>query len=167
MKDLKAVLLRNRYSPHQTYGHLRVFNGKELIAAVNTLELPWLDNQRNISCIPEGDNMVMYPHVSPRFGNTFWIKPVEGRSEILMHVANFVASKNPRTSTSDLRGCIGAGFGYKDIDGDGFLDLHRSGDAMRHLIEELWNEKDGIPFTILSTKTLMGYEMPPKIVEEV
>ncbi len=164
---VEAVLLRNLYSPHQTYGMLRVFSGQKLLASAYTLELPWRDNQRNISCIPEidkEDGVLMYPHVSPKFGNTFWIKPIEGRSEILIHVANFVASDNPRTSTSDLRGCIGVGKGYKYIDGDEHLDLHRSGDAMKHLLEQLWNEKEKIPFSITSTQSLIGMSMQPKVI---
>lgn len=37
---------------------------------LKTLELPFLDNQQNISCIPNGE-YVMVKHKSPKFGNCF------------------------------------------------------------------------------------------------
>ena len=53
-----------------------------------TLELPWRDNQRNISCIPDGVyDAVKY--VSPTYGLTIKIINVPGRSDILLHYGNY------------------------------------------------------------------------------
>jgi hypothetical protein len=61
-----------------------------------TLELPYRDNQRDISCIPVGTYNCQRVQ-SPRFGNTFEVTEVPGRSHILFHAGNY-----PR----DTRGCI-------------------------------------------------------------
>lgn len=52
-----------------------------------TLERPWLDNQPNISCIPPGHYTCRRVR-SPRFGDTFEICDVPGRSHILFHAGN-------------------------------------------------------------------------------
>lgn len=69
-----------------------------------TLELPWEDNQRNISCIPEGWYQIQKTD-SPCFGETFEVRDVPGRSHIIFHVGNTV---------EDSRGCIllGQRYGY-------------------------------------------------------
>lgn len=72
-----------------------------------TLERPWLFNQPDISCIPDG--MYQCKRVdSPAFGNTFEIINVPGRSKILFHAGNFV---------SDSKGCILLGEGIGEIEG--------------------------------------------------
>lgn len=61
-----------------------------------TCELPWEDNQANISSIPAG----IYEAIrvdSPRFGKTFEVSNIKGRSHILFHKGN---------SIKDSRGCI-------------------------------------------------------------
>jgi hypothetical protein len=60
-----------------------------------TLELPWLDNQRNISCIPAGQYPIRVE------GKRIRVLDVPGRDGILIHVAN---------KPSELRGCIAVGF---------------------------------------------------------
>ncbi len=62
-----------------------------------TIELPWLANRRETSCIPDG----MYElerFYSVRFGNHIRIKNVPERSGILIHPAN--------DALTELRGCI-------------------------------------------------------------
>ena len=61
-----------------------------------TCELPWKDNEPNVSSIPAG----IYEAVrvqSPRFGDTFEVAGVEGRTHILFHRGN---------SIKDSKGCI-------------------------------------------------------------
>lgn len=67
-----------------------------------TLEPPWLGNQPNISCIPEGD-YTCSKHESPKFGSTYLVDDVFGRSDILFHWGNWLA---------DTKGCILVGSGY-------------------------------------------------------
>lgn len=73
-----------------------------------TIERPWLLNEPNVSCIPEGT----YPMLrtdSPRFGPNMWEITVPGRTHILIHVAN---------TAKDIKGCIGLGKGlYGDLAG--------------------------------------------------
>ena len=73
-----------------------------------TLELPWRNNQSNISCIPEGEYEVVKRY-SPSFKKeTYWIKDVPNRSYILIHAANFAGDTSKGWHTN-LQGCIGLG----------------------------------------------------------
>lgn len=69
-----------------------------------TLELPWRDNQRGISCIPAGE----YPCVlrqSPKFGTVYWAREVPERSYILIHSGNWAGDKSLGYKTH-VQGCI-------------------------------------------------------------
>ena len=61
-----------------------------------TLERPWKENQANISSIPAGDYRCKRVD-SPKFGNTFEITDVPGRSHVLFHKGN---------RTADTLGCV-------------------------------------------------------------
>jgi hypothetical protein len=76
-----------------------------------TIERPWINNVKNISCIPEGFYVVERRH-SPRFGDDMWmVIDVPNRTDILIHVAN---------RASDVQGCIGIGTSvYPDLSGVG------------------------------------------------
>ena len=62
----------------------------------NTIEREWLDNKVNISCIPAGNYKCSITN-SPRFGLTYQVNDVDGRTHILFHKAN---------RASELQGCI-------------------------------------------------------------
>ena len=62
-----------------------------------TIELPWLENKRSISCIPEGV-YELKPRFSEKFKHHLLIKNVPKRSLILIHPAN--------DAKKELRGCI-------------------------------------------------------------
>lgn len=76
-----------------TVGNLYSENG-DLIC--NTMERPWLHNKLNVSCIPAG-NYIISPVNSPKFGVTYQVNGVVGRTHILFHKAN---------RPSELQGCI-------------------------------------------------------------
>lgn len=61
-----------------------------------SLERPWRDNRRGESCIPTGDYTCIRVN-SKKFGATWMVKDVPGRSEILFHAGNVFA---------DSHGCI-------------------------------------------------------------
>ncbi|WP_303317200.1 DUF5675 family protein [Flavivirga abyssicola] len=63
----------------------------------HTIELPWRENKRSISCIPEGRYKVVSRY-SKRFKNHLWIKGVSNRRLILIHPAN--------DALKELEGCI-------------------------------------------------------------
>jgi len=57
-----------------------------------TLELPWRNNQQNVSCIPDGDYEIEFVKAGSRLGGRrwlYWVHPVEGRSGILIHAGNW------------------------------------------------------------------------------
>jgi len=62
------------------------------------IEPPWRDNQRQISCIPEG-RYQLTPRLSLRFGWHLLVNNVPGRSYILIHAFNHALRES--------RGCIG------------------------------------------------------------
>ena len=62
-----------------------------------TIELPWLGNQRRISCIPEGEYFLQL-RFSPKFKWHYLLMNVPGRDLILIHPAN--------DAKLELLGCI-------------------------------------------------------------
>ncbi len=88
-----VLCLERTYHAGGTNGSLTL-DGKEIC---KTIELPWRDNRRNVSCIPEGRyRLGLYP--SRKFGLNLLVQDVPGRSGILIHPANNAAA--------ELRGCI-------------------------------------------------------------
>lgn len=64
-----------------------------------TVELPWLDNQEDASCIPEGIYTVN-AYQSPKHGDVWMLAGTAPRQNIEIHPANDI---------NDLLGCIGVG----------------------------------------------------------
>jgi hypothetical protein len=88
------VLLLNRtYFSEGTQGAFE-WNGT---LVCYTIELPWLQNQRRISCIPEGE-YVLQKRFSPKFKWHIHLQNVPGRDFILIHPAN--------NARKELLGCI-------------------------------------------------------------
>lgn len=87
------LLLEREYHASGTNG---ILSSEEQFVCF-TIELPWRNNQRHISCIPEG----VYPlalRFSERHHYHLQVKDVPGRSLILIHKAN--------DALKDLQGCI-------------------------------------------------------------
>lgn len=78
----------------------------------NTIEREWLDNKVNVSCIPAGHYLCTITN-SPRFGITYQVNDVDGRTHILFHTAN---------RASELQGCIApvSSFGILNNEWAGF-----------------------------------------------
>ena len=98
---INLLLIRNTFSKKSTIGEL-FLNGERIC---DTLENPWQDNQRNVSCIPEG----IYPVRLrlPRESGTrdyihLLVKDVKDRDYILIHIGN---------TAKDTSGCILVGLG--------------------------------------------------------
>ena len=124
------ILLLDRYSheERQTIGKLYLLDINEnVIANWDSLELPWRNNQRRISCIPEGSYKAK-KHTSPRFGKSLWLQDVPNRSEILIHRGNFY---------TDILGCILIGKDLADINNDGVMDVTQSVKAINELMSYL------------------------------
>lgn len=71
---------------------------------VRSVELPWRDNRRQRSCIPEGRYRCEVV-TSPRFGRVYGLQNVPGRSHILIHSANLAGDVDKGWETQ-LHGCI-------------------------------------------------------------
>lgn len=132
---MRAELCREYY-PKQTHGTLTVYDEEtgEEVFKCRTLELPWKENQRNISCIPEGCYDVV-PRQSPKYGSHLHVTEVPNRSLILFHWGNYAGSMNPKTGRSDIRGCILLGEKFIDLDGDGLADITNSRNTMKRLMK--------------------------------
>ena len=119
-------LILNRFfqNEHKTLGNLFLFDHGRIIAMVKTLELPWRDNQKYISCIPEGTYKLIYPYSGTKYQDVFMLAKVPNRSGILIHAGNF---------TSQIAGCILPGMLHDDINNDGIKDVKHSGIAMEVL----------------------------------
>lgn len=80
---MNVILHRTDTNEDGTFGTLNV-DGQPVCV---TLEETWLDNQRRISCIPEGEyECVKYS--GTKYKNVWWVKNVKDRSAILIHWGN-------------------------------------------------------------------------------
>jgi hypothetical protein len=89
---MELELIRE-YHAGGTNGEVR-HNG---VLICRTIELPWLQNRRRVSCIPEGRYEVR-ARFTARRGQHLVVLPVPGRSGILIHPANH--------AMTELLGCI-------------------------------------------------------------
>ncbi len=139
-----ATLTRMPDDLRQTLGVITSTDGQGFTA--KTLELPWKENDNNISCIPKGEYPCRYTR-SPRLSAESlarWLKKNQGAKEAdcpeeikniytyeifdaqnragcRFHAANFARQ---------LRGCVALGSGTKDIDMDGMNDVTHSGNTI-------------------------------------
>jgi len=85
------VLKREKETKYGTFGVI-----KHLDLVLYTLELPWNNNAKETSCIPEG-TYEFKPHNSVKFPGSYILSPTEPREAILIHVGNTII---------DTHGCI-------------------------------------------------------------
>lgn len=101
VKGVNLLIIRDTFTENSTIGELFI-NGERFC---DTLENPWLNNQRNISCIPEGQYKVRLR--LPRESATrdylhLLVQDVPNRDYILFHIGN---------TAKDTSGCILVGQG--------------------------------------------------------
>jgi hypothetical protein len=119
---LHFSLVRAVNHPDYTAGMLLL----EGIPFCSTLELPWRENQRNVSRIPEGDYHV-FPRFSQRHGHAFWLQDVPGRQDILIHSGN---------TTADTQGCILVGEGWRRLSQAWLMSSRAAMTRLRGTVEE-------------------------------
>lgn len=131
--DLEALkvekVIVNRMRDHENKVTLGTLNYKGFKCF--TLELPWLDNKRNESCIPPAKAYKCVKHNSPRHGYVIKITNVLDRTHILIHAGNFVRQ---------IEGCVLVGDSIKFLDGDNIPDVTNSKTTMQKLMEILPKE---------------------------
>ena len=104
LKTLKLVRLS--HTDYGTYGHLATAENERLAV---TLELPWKNNERRVSCIPAGTYR-FHRRFSPKHNcEVFEVLDVPGRDDIEIHVGNFA---------HDSLGCILVGTAFATINGE-------------------------------------------------
>jgi len=130
---MKTVQIhRDSDDGHQTLGRLYVFDDNEMIFKCKTLELPYLDNQKRISCYPPGKYICKWT-MSNRFKRMMYLVcDVANRSGIRIHPANYV---------EQLAGCTALGDQHKDLDLDGDMDVIHSGKTCKEF-EKIMNGED-------------------------
>ena len=89
---MELELLRE-YFPQGTNGEL-LHNGESICF---TIELPWKNNKKKISCIPEG-RYSLINRCNEEFGWHLLVQNVPDRDGILLHAAN--------KALAELKGCI-------------------------------------------------------------
>ena len=114
--NITATLTRNEVEPKQILGDFVATENGTVIFSCKTLELPWLNNQRSISCIPTGSYSVV-KRTSDKYGTHFQLLNVPDRSMILIHSGNYY---------TQTQGCILVGSGYQDINQDNVRDIIES-----------------------------------------
>jgi hypothetical protein len=123
MRSLKIV--RTHGNDKQTIGQLHVVEANRVLLTLATLELPWSNNKRGVSCIPTGEYTVR-KRISPKFGLSFIIDDVLNRSYILLHSGNY---------HTQIKGCVLLGSHFKDINKDGYTDVVSSKKSLEKLLD--------------------------------
>jgi hypothetical protein len=111
------IVINRTYKEKATYGEAQVIDTEKHDVAFEfrTLELPCKNNERMVSCIPEGVYMVhkMKPNAKRPY-EYFHVQNVKGRDSILWHPGNY---------TSQILGCILPGETHTDLNKDGIVDI--------------------------------------------
>ena len=81
-----------------------------------TLELPWKENERGVSCIPKGKYQA-FKRQSPKNGLVVEFANVPQRSNIQIHSGNF---------TRQIEGCVLTGSSVAFLDADSIPDVANS-----------------------------------------
>ena len=124
---MERIVLERVYLPDRTLGSL--YRNGEAIA--KTLELPWLDNRRGVSCIPEGVYQVIsQPPKEGRPYPYFRLPNVPGRSGILIHRG---------TEPTHSKGCILVASRFRNIN-TSQPSLEESGKKLQWMIDNLPSE---------------------------
>ena len=108
MSDKPIVrIVREPSTDDGTFGKLTI-DGRTF--SLDSLELPWRNNDKGLSSIPEGTYECSY-EMSPRFKRKLYrLADVPGRAGILIHVGNYGGDKTKGKRT-DIEGCILLGKG--------------------------------------------------------
>lgn len=129
MSTMEALLTRQPSTDKQTLGELVLYPSENVaykaVFSCKTLELPWKNNQRNISCIPTGIYDVV-PRSNAKFGQHYHILNIPNRSFVLIHTGNFY---------TQIEGCILVGSAHLDINHDGIKDVVSSRNTLDQLLK--------------------------------
>ena len=137
---MKVTLQRGPSTDQGTFGVLTF--GADVM---HTLELPWRDNKQQRSCIPVGSYKCAIVK-SPKFGRVYGVLNVPGRSNVLIHSANF-AGDVEKGWTSQLHGCIAPAMRVGQMRNNAGA-MQSAGLVSRTALNRLMEWADGQPFEL-------------------
>lgn len=120
------LVIERSYFDFATFSTL-TYEGLEWVG----IEKPWKDNQRRISCIPEGKYTARrFKSPTPGRGTVWQLENVPGRDYIQIHKGNW---------TDDVIGCIAIGKHFGSLQRTPHMPYEwaivNSGDAFRELMD--------------------------------
>ncbi len=123
------IFQKRTYKDNATYSDASIVDQDEILFSYHILELPWKDNKRSISCIPEGVYwMIKMKPTEKRPYTYFMILDVKDRSAILNHPGNF---------TRQIKGCQLPGEKFIDMDHDGLPDIANTTATLKKMVDIL------------------------------
>lgn len=132
-----VLILTRTYFPEGTQGILE-WNGNRICY---TIELPWLENQKRVSCVPEGEYLLQKRY-SKKFGWHLHLVNVPGRDFILIHPAN--------DAKKELLGCIAPVTEYTGIGKGSFS--RRAFLKVKNLVYPVLSENEVVKL-VITTKS--------------
>lgn len=132
---IKAILQRFETGDQGTFGHF-VIGKKSWFSG----ELPWENNEANVSCIPTGTYNCVWSY-SPKFRKNTYHVHVPGRTVIEIHPSNFMGS-HAKGFLCQLNGCIALGEKF------GIMEKQKAVLVSRPAISDFETLMDGQPFTL-------------------
>ena len=132
-----VLVLKRTYFPEGTQGVLE-WNGT---IVCYTIELPWLENQKRISCIPEGE-YILHKRFSPKFKWHLHLMNVPGRDLILIHPAN--------DAKKELLGCIAPVSKHTGI-GKG-SNSRKALEKLKTLVYTVFDRNEEVKISILDSR---------------
>ncbi len=137
-------LIRRWATVDGIYGELEILNKDTIEFQCFTVELPWRDNTRRVSCIPQDVYTCQRAMYNAGGYETFEVMNVPDRSEIKIHIANV---------PSDLAGCVGLGKSFGWVKRQ--YAVLRSGETFREFMKAM-EGIDTITLIILEEKPNYG-----------
>lgn len=141
---MKIIIRRRKSGSDGTPGRLVTDAG----FACDTLELPWKDNQRGMSCV-KPDSYLGWIWGSPSMGRpVIRLEDKHGRRDCLIHNGNFAGDVTIDLDgdggagdlITQVHGCTLVGMGYGDIarpDGELQFGILSSKDTLARLVDHL------------------------------
>jgi len=130
-----VIYLTRTYFPDGTNGKLEC-EGKFIC---NTIELPWKNNEKRVSCIPEGKYFIRKRY-SQKFKWHLEVVDVENRSYVLFHPAN--------NALKELNGCIAP---VTKLSGPGLgLMSRKAFEKLKTLVYPILDKKESVELLITS-----------------
>ena len=106
---MKVTLSRSASSDQGTFGRLRLLSDDGMsLGEWDSLELPWLENVSQRSCVPIGDYVAKWLWSESHKQLLYHLQDVPNRSGVEIHAANF-GGNTALGWHSDLLGCIALG----------------------------------------------------------